>query len=112
MYDHREQETATTMPELQALVEENYQKFDSPSILAVFIAIRSKEKNCLQFAATARHLESKFYIDSRRLSERNSMIDVAIQTVMSKSFQARLLYLDHHSTMEGYSGQRKMYDIV
>lgn len=58
------------------------------------------------------HPESKVNMESNDLLKRRSTIDEAIQTVVSKAFQAGFLYLAHQPSSEGGTGRGRMYDLI
>lgn len=99
------------LPEVQALFQQNDTKCQCSTTLVEFIDTEFRSSTCQKYETTVDHHKSKFYVNSNGLLlVGKSTIDDAIQTVVSKFFQARLMNMTHYSTLAGYPGQRRMYD--
>lgn len=71
---------------------------------------QSEDPTWKQYVATVGHLDSKLCVDCNGILVKHFLINDAIRTVVLKSFQARLLYLDQHPSTAGDPGQLKMHD--
>lgn len=110
--DHNIHKTGRMMPEVQAFVVLEHSKCERPPRLAALSAAEPQGPACQQYATTNGHPKSRIDIDSIGLLVRQSTINGAIQTALSKVFQAGLPYLSQHSSLAEPSGRRTMYDAL
>lgn len=59
-----------------------------------------------------RQSNTDFHVDDRGLLIRKSIVDKAIQTVVSESLRNRILYISYFPPIAGHSNHRKMYETL
>lgn len=82
--------------------QEQNLKWDKPPTFVEFVDAQAEDLNCQQYAASVGHPDWRFYVDDNEPLVRQSTIDEAIQTVLPKALQARLLYLAQHPPLAGH----------
>lgn len=112
IFEHKNHEPGTMMPEVRALVGQAHRKWERPPTLPKCIAAQGQDPTCQWYTATIGHSEPRFHVDSNALLVRQSTGDGSIQTVVLKVFQARIHYQAHHTSFAGHNGRRRMYDLM
>lgn len=100
------------MPKVLALVGQEDRKLYRPPTLTEFIVAQAQDTTYKQYALTIVHTESKLNMDISELIVRQYIIESSIQTIVPIVFQTRLLYITHHPSLPGRTGQRRMCDPI